>query len=84
MRLAIDENCREYGLKELKKLLLSYPELKTIKSKLTGSLPGPISAPKPTPNMLWALRRLLNLPIEAGFTAERLMRNPYESATSFE
>ena len=43
--------------------------LKMIKPKLTGSLHGPISAPKPAPNVLEALRRLINLLTEAGFTA---------------
>ena len=64
-----DDLSREYHLKELKKLLSSDPVLKTIKPKLTGSLRGPITAPKPTPNMLEALRRLINLLTEAGFMA---------------
>ena len=63
------EICREYHLKELKKLLSSDPVLKTIKTRLTGSLRGPISAPKPTRNVLEALRRPINLLKEAGFTA---------------
>ena len=46
-----NEIIRERHLKELRKLLSSYPVLKTIKPKLTGSLRGPISAPKPTPNV---------------------------------
>ena len=45
----LDEISREYHLKELKKLLSSDPVLNTIKPKLTGSLGGPITAPKPTP-----------------------------------
>ena len=56
-------------MKEPKKLLSSDPVLKTIKPKLTGSLRGPITAPKPTPNVLEALRSLINLLTEAGFTA---------------
>ena len=56
-------------MKELKKLLPSDPVLNTIKSKLTGSVRGPITAPKPTPNVLEALRRLINLLTEAGYTA---------------
>ena len=64
-----DDLSQEYHLKELKKLLSSDPVLKTIKPKLTGSLRGPITAPKPTPNVLEALRSLINLPTEAGFTA---------------
>ena len=64
-----DDLIREYHLKELKKLLSSDLLLKTIKPKLTGSLHGPISAPKPAPNVLEALRRLINLLTEAGFTA---------------
>ena len=63
-----DEISREYHLRELKYLLSSDPVLKAIKPKLTGSLRGPISAPKPTPNVLEALRRLINLITEAGFT----------------
>ena len=53
----------------LKKLLSSDPVLNPIKSKLKGSLRGPISALKPTLNVLEALRRLINLLTEAGFTA---------------
>ena len=64
-----DDLSREYPLQKLKKLLSSDPVLKTIKPKLTGSLRGPISAPKPTPNVLEALRRLIKLLTEAGFTA---------------
>ena len=56
-------------MKELKKLLPSDQVLNTIKSKLTGSVRGPITAPKPTPNVLEALRRLINLLTEVGFTA---------------
>ena len=55
-------------MKELKKLLSSDPVLKTIKPKLTGSLRRPITAPKLTPNVLEALRRLIYLLTEAGFT----------------
>uniref|UniRef100_A0AAV1VN59 Uncharacterized protein n=1 Tax=Peronospora matthiolae TaxID=2874970 RepID=A0AAV1VN59_9STRA len=65
-------DAREYHLKKLKKLkklLSSDPVLKTIKPKLTGSLRGPITVPKPTSNVLEALRRLINLLTEAGFTA---------------
>ena len=64
-----DDLSREYHLKVPKKLLSSDPVLKTIKPKLTGSLRGPITAHKPTPNVLKALRRLINLLTEAGFTA---------------
>ena len=53
----------------MKKLLSGDPVLKTIKPKLTGSLRGPIAACKPTPNVLEALRRLINLLTEAGFTS---------------
>ena len=67
-----DEISREYHLKELKKLLSSDPVLKTTKPKLTGSLRGPISAPKPTSIVLEALRRLVNLLPDAGFTAGTL------------
>ena len=59
---------REYNLRELKNLLSSNCVLKTIKPKLTGSISGPISVPKPTPNMLEALRRIFNLLREAGVT----------------
>ena len=55
-------------MKELTKLLSSDLVLKTIKPKMTGSLRGPITAPKPTPNVLEALRRLISLLTEAGFT----------------
>ena len=47
----------------------SYPVLTTINPKLTGSLRGPIPAPKPTFNVLKALRRLFILLTEEGFTA---------------
>ena len=63
---------QKYHMKELKKLLSSDPVLKKIKPKLTGLLREPISALKPTPNVLEALRRLMNLLKEAGFTAETL------------
>ena len=52
-----DEFSREYHLNELKKLLSSDLVMKMIKPKLTGSLRGPISAPKTTPNVLEAHRR---------------------------
>ena len=42
--------------------------LKNIKMNPNGSLRGPIYAPKPTPKVLDALRRLINLLTEAGFT----------------
>ena len=58
-----------YHLQELKKLLSSDPVLKTIKPELTGSLRGPITAPKPPPTVLETLRRLINLLTESGFTA---------------
>ena len=64
-----DDLSQAYHLMELKKLLSSDPVLKTTKPNLTGSLRGPITAPKPTPNELEALRHLINLPTEAGFTA---------------
>ena len=64
-----DGPCREYHLQELKKLLSRDPVLRTIKAKLTGSLRGPIAALKPTPDVLEALRRLINLLTEAEFTA---------------
>ena len=51
---------------ELKKLLSSDHVLKTIKPSLAGS----VSAPKSTPNVLEALRRLIYLLAEAGFTAK--------------
>ena len=50
-----DNLSREYHFKMLKKLPSSDPVLKTIKPKLTGSLRGPMSAPKPTDNVLEAL-----------------------------
>uniref|UniRef100_A0AAV1UAD3 Uncharacterized protein n=1 Tax=Peronospora matthiolae TaxID=2874970 RepID=A0AAV1UAD3_9STRA len=53
-----DDLSREYHLKELKKLLSTDPVIKMIKSKLTGLLRGPITAPKPIPNVLEAVRRL--------------------------
>ena len=56
-----DEISREYHLKELKNLLSSDPVLITIKPKLNGALREPISAHKPTPNVLDALRRRINL-----------------------
>ena len=65
----LDELSREYHLQELNKLLTDDPVLKKMKPKLIGSLRGPISAPKPTPNVLEALHRLINLLNEAGFTA---------------
>ena len=43
--------------------------LKTIYLKLTGSLREPIYAPKPTSNVMEVLRRVINLLIEARFTA---------------
>ena len=49
--------------------MLRDPMLKMIKPKLTGSLRGLIFGPKPTTNVLEALRRLSNLIFEAGFTA---------------
>ena len=64
-----DDLSRENHLKELKNLLSSDPVLKKIKPKLTVSLRGPITAPKPTPNVLEALRRPINLLTEARFTA---------------
>ena len=64
-----DQISRKYHLKELKKLLPSDPVLKTIYLKLTGSLREPIYAPKPTPNVMEVLRRVINLLIEARFTA---------------
>ena len=64
-----DDLSRVYRLQDLKKLLSSDRVLKIIKPKLTGSLGGPITAPKPTPNVLEALRRLINLITEAGFKA---------------
>ena len=67
-----DHLSQTYHLMELKKLLSSDPVLKTIKPNLSGSLRGPITAPKPTPNELEALRHLINLPTEAGFTAGTL------------
>ena len=63
-----DNLSREYHFKMLKKLPSSDPVLKTIKTKLTGSLRGPVTAPKQTFNVLEALRRLINLLMEAGFT----------------
>ena len=60
---------RVYHSQELKRLLSSDPVIKSIKLKMTGSLRGPITAPKPTPNVLEALRRLISLLTEAGFTA---------------
>ena len=57
-------------MKKLKKLLSSDPVLKTIKPKLTGSLRGPISALKPTPNAWEALRCLINPLTEAGLTTK--------------
>ena len=64
-----NEISRGYHLKELKKLMSIDPVLKTIKPKLTGVLRGMISAHKPTINVLEALRSLINLLTEAGFTA---------------
>ena len=64
-----DEVRREYHFKLLKKQLSSGRVLKTIKTKLTGSLRGPITAPKQTPNVLESLRRRINLLMEAVFTA---------------
>ena len=55
--------------KALKDLLSSDPVLKILKPKLIGSLRGPISAPIPTPNQLEAIRRLMELLQNAGFTA---------------
>ena len=69
-------------MKEMKKQLSSDPVQKTNKPKLTGSLRRPITAPKPTPNVLEALRRLLNLLTEAGFTAG--MRKLYWNAITIE
>ena len=40
-----------------------------MKPKLIGSLQGPVSAPTETPNQLEAIRRLMKLLKEAGFTA---------------
>ena len=51
-------------------VLSNDPVLKMIKPKLTGSICGPISARRPTPNVLEALRSLIYLLTEAGFTAE--------------
>ena len=42
--------------------------LTKLKPKLNESLRGPISAPKPTPNVLEALRRIINLLTEAELT----------------
>ena len=55
----LDELSREYHLQELNKLLTDDPVLKKMKPKLIRSLRGPISAPKPTPNVLEALHRLI-------------------------
>ena len=63
-----DEISREYHSKELKKMFSSDPVIKTIKPKQTGSLHGPISALKPTPNVLEAPRRLVSLITEAGLS----------------
>ena len=71
-------------MKELKNLLSTDPVLKTIKPKMTGSLCRPISAPKPTPNVLEALRRLINLLTEAGFTAGTFNAQTLLSATTIE
>ena len=63
-----DEIIRSHHLKGLKKLLSSDSVIDSIIPNLTRSLRGPITAPKPTPNVLDALRRLINLLTEAEFT----------------
>ncbi|CAI5729121.1 unnamed protein product [Peronospora effusa] len=54
--------------KALKDLLSSDPVLMILKPKLIGSLRRPISAPIPTPNQLEAIRRLMELLQNDGFT----------------
>ena len=65
----MEELERCFHQKELKTLLSSDPVLKILKPKLIGLLQGPVSAPVETPNQLEAIRRLLKLLKEAGFTA---------------
>ena len=50
-------------------MLSSDHVLKTIKPMMTGSLRGPISAPKQVPKVLEALWRLMNLLMDVRFTA---------------
>ena len=68
-RSNMEELERCFHQKELKMLLSGDPVLKIIEPKLIGSLQGPVSAPTKTPNQLEAIRRLMNLLKEAGFTA---------------
>ena len=54
--------------KDLNSLLSSDPVLKVLRPKLIGSLLGPVSAPERTSNTLDAIRRLIQLLQDAGFT----------------